>query len=419
MSDLLTQLRGYGDQLEAQMGVLEPEDVRLVRVGTGAVRVVMDREPPPRSRWLIAAAAGLAALVAVVLALLLWPRSGDPAPFIEEGSTIPGTTVTVPTTPAATGTTMAASEVRWDAPLPICDPSLSFSKLVALSADNAWVLCQDGRVFHLHGGATFRLPQPEPGRELAVTPDGTVWMTTGAGVFSFDGAAWTRRFVGETWALAVDGDGAVWVGGIYWDSWDPISTLWLARWDGRAFVRIGWDPYAYRQGGSTVMAATPDGSIWMAEIGWLWSDLYRYAAGASEAVQIGNYQHINPSLLGPVGVFDIEAAPNGDLWVGGFVGGAADEVVLARYDGAEWTTYDWPFTRSAASFAGSLRFDLAVGPDGTLWVNFPRGLGSYDGAAWSLRAATETGETTAFPVDVAPDGTVWYADEEGLHTLAP
>ncbi len=58
MTDLLKQLHGYGEQLEARMGVLEVEDVRFVRVGAGPVRAIVDREPPHRRRWLIAAAAG-------------------------------------------------------------------------------------------------------------------------------------------------------------------------------------------------------------------------------------------------------------------------------------------------------------------------------------------------------------------------
>lgn len=411
--NLERQLAYYGQHLRQAIADLE------VSMELGFPVRPVPTEPAPRRRWPIAAA-GLAAVVAVVLAVLLWPRSGDPAPFIDEGNTIPDTTMPAPSTSAATGTTMAASEVRWDAPF----PTPYIGGLVALSAHDVWVLSGDGQVFHLHHGATFRLPLPERGRQLAVAPDGTVWMTTGVGVFSFDGEAWTQRLVGETCALAVDADGAVWVGGIYWEyPWEyPPISAGLARWDGQAFVRIGWDPYAVRQGGSTVMAVTPDGSIWMAEIGWLWSDLYRYAGGAMEAVQIGDYWDYHPSnFAGPVGVFDLEVAPNGDLWVGGFEGDDAHpgedegDVVLARYDSEQWTTYDWPFNRPATS----LWFDLAVGPDGTLWVSFPGGLGSYDGTTWSLRAATETGETDPGSVDVAPDGTVWYADEEGLHTLTP
>ncbi len=46
-------------------------------------------------------------------------------------------------------------------------------------------------------------------RQLALAPDGTVWATTGAGVFSFDGVEWTRRFDGPAGILAVAPDGAV------------------------------------------------------------------------------------------------------------------------------------------------------------------------------------------------------------------
>ena len=44
---------------------------------------------------------------------------------------------------------------------------------------------------------------PSLPRDLAVAPDGTVWAATDVGVFSFDGAEWTRRFDDPAWAVAV------------------------------------------------------------------------------------------------------------------------------------------------------------------------------------------------------------------------
>ena len=427
------QLADYGQHLRQAIADLE------VPIEP-AVRVSPQEAPTHRRRWLVAAAVGVAVVAAVLLAVLLWARSGDPTPFIDQGSTIPGTTVAVtasttavtgttgevtttlavsttagtgaPTTTAATDTTWAVSEVLWDAPLPIPSPSggPGFGQLVALSADNAWVLAED-RLFHLHDGATFQLrlpPELTGNGPLAVTPDGTLWMTTDLGVFSFDGDAWTQRFVGYTRALTVDGDGAVWIG--------MLGDWWLARWDGRTFVRVDQNREVGGLSGPTVMAATPDGSIWIAERGYIQSDLYRYAGGSMEAVQIGDYQHVPSNPSAPVGVFDLEVAPNGDLWLAGFDEENRDQVVLARFDGEQWTTYDQPFADQ--SHAPELYFDLAVGPDGTLWVAFPGGLGSYDGTNWSVRA-TEFKAYEGGPVDVAPDGTVWYTDGDGLHTLSP
>ena len=114
------------------MGVLEVEDVRFVRVGAGPVRALVDREAPHRRRWLIAAAAGVAALVVAALAVLFWPGGSKQAPFVDEGSTVPGMTVTVPTTTAAVSAIVAA-------PIPAEGVSPSpYGPLEAVSAGEVW-----------------------------------------------------------------------------------------------------------------------------------------------------------------------------------------------------------------------------------------------------------------------------------------
>jgi len=109
--------------------------VRFVRVGAGPVRAIVDREAAHRRRWLIATAAGVAALAAIVLAVLLWPGGGsDSTPFVDEGSTVPGTTVTVPTTTAAASAIVAAPiPVEGASPSPYGD-----GPLLALSAGEMW-----------------------------------------------------------------------------------------------------------------------------------------------------------------------------------------------------------------------------------------------------------------------------------------
>ena len=105
------------------------------------------------------------------------------------------------------------------------------------------------------------------------------------------------------------------------------------------------------------------------------------------------------------------------MWVAGFDSGEWDQVVLARYDGDEWTTFDWPFADRTGT-EEVLFFGLAIAPDGTVWVDFPGGLGSYDGSTWSVRLTTMAEPGTAAALDVAPDGTVWYFDQAGLHTFS-
>ena len=62
----------------------------------------------------------------------------------------------------------------------------------------------------------------------------------------------------------------------------------------------------------------------------------------------------------------------------------------------------------------ALLLDMAVGPDGVVWLAYPDGLGSFDGTQWTIHIE---GQQWVFSVDVAPDGTVWYTDDDGVHTL--
>jgi hypothetical protein len=372
-------------------------------------------------KGLLIAAAALVVALAVALPLWLLGGGGEEAAFVDGSSTAPSTTGAVTTTGSsgmATGDTMAVSEMPWDLPVPrFGEP------LLALSADEAWLYAEE-HLLHLDAGQTSYLPLPPSVTwimGLAMAPDGTLWVGTNAGVLSYDGRAWTQRLLAEgaagVRALAVAEDGMIWVGGVG-DAGPLAESYWLARWDGEAFVRVDPNPGVPPGTGFSVMAAAADGAVWMASTGWVQTDLLRYDAGAIEAVQIGDYEDRSPdSPSGPVGVFAIETAPDGDVWVGGFDNGDWDRVVLSRYDGAAWTTYDWPFADRSGS-GDVLFFGLAVAPDGTVWVDFPGGLGSCDGNTWSIRMVTMAETGTSTTLDVAPDGTVWYFDQAGLHTFS-
>ncbi len=144
-----------------------------------------------------------------------------------------------------------------------------------------------------------------------------------------------------------------------------------------------------------------------------------YDGTTLEAVEVETAR----SLLGGSYVWAMEAAPNGDLWVGGFLGGnpgvsgtgvepLTDPPVLARFDGERWTVYDSPPYDPTGNCYGAL-LDLAVGPDGVVWWASMSGLVSFDGTEWT----THIDGRWVGSVDVAPDGTVWYADDYGIHTL--
>ena len=107
MTDLFRQLHGYGEQLEAQMGVLEVEDVRFVRVGSGPVRPILERDTRHRRRWLITVVTVVVAVIVGVGGWFVVARRGTERPVITTPPVVTSTTG-VPTT-----TTTTSPRPRW------------------------------------------------------------------------------------------------------------------------------------------------------------------------------------------------------------------------------------------------------------------------------------------------------------------
>ncbi len=298
--------------------------------------------------------------------------------------------------------------VGWEGIVPV--PSIpgdaaGWGPLTAVSASEVWAA---GRadIGHLDDGVwtPYRLAEDGQVGGLAVAADGTVWAPTGLGVFSFDGVEWTQRFDYPAYEVAVAPDGAVWITA---DGSQRLGEtevgVWLGRWDGGSFVPI--DPDS--QGPARVavtrcppqLAVAADGRVWVTDVG-VWCSttvLIRYDGAAWEEVPIADYPAED------VDIYAMEAAPNGDLWITGSI--QTDErqlPLLARFDGEAWTTYDF-----------SEPPDIAVGPDGRVWFSSGDGLASFDGTDWTYHIQGQR----VSGVDVAPDGTVWYSDEDGVHTL--
>ena len=344
----------------------------------------------------IAAAAFVIAL-AVSVPLLFFNRNGD--------DPVTGTAATTTTT------TTAALPGIVGFPVSVDDAGLGTVGLVAVSAGEVWAVGgvgQPGLIGRLEDGAwTHWRLDPSPSGQvngLAVAPDGTVWAAANSGVFSFDGAEWTRRFDDPAGAVGVSEDGTVWISGPLRDNW-----WWLARWDGESWVRVDPTPQAPPARGATSMTVSADGDVWIVGPSgwWLPDHLMRYHGTTMEEVQIWEYLDPCPGFLSELAV-----APNGDLLVGGLANDIDRQVRVARFDGDEWTewaAHDWPL------FAESIgAFDMVAGPDGVLWFAFEGGLASVEGTEWTTRIE---GPGVSV-VDVAPDGTVWYADADGVHIFS-
>jgi len=387
------------DRLERRLAG-EPAVVRIPgRLGMGEPATRQSR----RRRGLVTIGApALAVLGAIALVVFLWPgRGGESAPYVDDGSTVPGTTTATTTTAALPGFEEFTGSVD--------NARLGTGGLVAISASEVWAV-KGNLIGHLEDGEWKLWSAVGVVSEVAVAPDGTVWVASSSAVFSFDGAEWTRRFDQPAGSVAVDESGTVWIGGPLQQGELLNGSLWLARWDGESFVRVDPTPEAPPapvesvSTSDTSMTVSPDGGIWIVERSWLWGDdlLMRYDGTTMVRV------HVPGTFL------QIEVAPNGDLLVGGFANDLDRQYRVARFDGDQWTewpAHDWPY---AGRFGAS---DMAVGPDGVLWFAFEGGLASVDGTEWTtwIEEPDVSALDYVSAVDVAPDGTVWYADADGVH----
>lgn len=361
----------------------------------------------------VALALGLMAFVGILL-VIGWRHESGHEPTTRTAP--PATTLAVPSTAALTTTTLPEPGL---VAIPAGDVLTSgtgswFSPLVAVSAEEVWAVMSpvDGFacvIGHLEDGSwTFwRLSHSEGQlHDLALSPDGTVWSAGDAGVFSFDGTVWTRRFGGPAGAVVVDGNGNVWIGGTLEGG---VPTPWLARWTAGQWERLDSSTRPPTTG-FTPMAAQPSGAVWISPYpASRPGALVRCDGAALEPVPVGDF----PDPAGEeaaVGIWSIEATPDGDVWVGGWLSADWDQVVLARFDGTGWTQYEW---FAAHPDISAVIVELAAGPDGMLWVGGQSGLASLDGTEWTPYVLGRF----VHSVDVAPDGTVWYSDDEGLHRL--
>jgi hypothetical protein len=235
-------------------------------------------------------------------------------------------------------------------------------------------------------GERFRdvVPLPPGGedRHVAEAPDGSLWVGTNAGVFHWDGTAWSPAPAGRpaagVSALAVDGNGVVWAA---------------------SYVPAGENDPSDRGFGLSRL----DGTSW-------------------ETVTEGYVLTQNPTRIavGPL-IESVDVAPDGSIWV-------RTDHGLASYDGREWA-------RQLAATTGSGSFDAAMvtwGPDGAAWVG-GSGCGWYgyeqryesrdvlaarfDGAAWrEYRAADGLPRTCGTTVAATSRG-VFAATDQGVYRL--
>ncbi len=290
--------------------------------------------------------------------------------------------------------------------------------------------------------------------DLALAPDGRLWAATAAGVVVWDLETGSPTIYSEADGLggrsvshvAVASDGTVWA----------VGDSWLARYEGSWTLVDGVDANRMTPVGDLVVG--PDGAVWVAaedialvrvdadgatthplpedllegvawmrsiavdRFGTVWASVGQSGVLAFD----GDWRHygvvdgLPSSMMGNIAV-----APDGTVWVGGDglygdPGGDVPAAGIARFDGSSWTTFT-----TADGLLGN-DGDVVIGPNGAIWVihtSLP------DDAAKALDGSPPSGLSrydgirwVTYPdapvghggAAVSADGTLWLGSGEGI-----
>jgi streptogramin lyase len=321
-------------------------------------------------------------LIATLLALAAWSAAcSSPSATPEYTPALPATTIATPI-PTITPDPTLLTPPPGPAPSPSVTPirQLPVTNL-AITPDEAVWYSFGALEFHPRGGGIVRLHRgeqthfmPEANVQLLeVGPDGSVWAGMGCGLARFDDQAWQTLI----------------------ENCDPLQgniiDIAFAP-DGAAWIATGFKLVRYRDGTWTMydrlahsLAVTPDGALWVA--GW---------EGRQGSQYVARFDGTRFSLIERIATGRLLTGPDGSLW------SFQDTGALARFDGQAWRAFaDLPFQQIE---------DLAIAPDGVLWLATDSGLLRFDGGQWLHDASAPDGITQ---IAFAPDGSLWLGDFRG------
>jgi hypothetical protein len=310
---------------------------------------------------------------------------------------------------------------------------------VAVSPEgDVWVVKSGHRLLRLGEPGSTRI---ESKTEVGVhaQPDGAIVLHYRAHRKIFDGERWVRWLptreqsceAGSSGA-AVWADGACW--GLHFGEGDSYST-------GQRHVRadasggeraFSPDDTGLRPGEALDQVATSsDGKVWMS-VGVRPSDGGRGSFSGLIVFDGETWDRVPARAAS-----DLPAGPNIAVDADGVVWAASlwdDRLVLERWDGEAWSSYETSDYRLGPSGHVGIQGGeggsccpprLRFGEDGTIWLG---GLTAFDGTSLKTLdlAASGTGQkSTAGEGELAPDGSVWVVLDEpddeydGLYVIAP
>ncbi len=281
-------------------------------------------------------------------------------------------------------------------------------------------------------------PHSDRVHALAMAPDGSIWCGTEHGVVRFlDGRFETmQRELGLVTAVAVDRQGAVWIG-----SGSKFTGVY--RYDGKRWQKIaGLDAHVHN------ISLDPAGTLWFATLGdpdddptaglgaWYWADggfrqadwlgstrVYDVAAQDPGGVQWfatlkglvaykgeGTVRRYTPQTgeLSREKVWCLSAASDGSLWVGYGKGGGG----ASRIAGGAITHF-----RQADGLCSDKVWAVEEGRSGVLWFSTNAGLTRYDGRRWSC---FKFSQAALWPLLPDADGALWIGTlGDGLWRFVP
>ncbi len=401
------QLGRYGEYLDTLLVEVEPEQA-ISRSMIGSHPPSPDIGTTPTWRRGLTAAVATAALILVIVgAIILFARpvgTGQPAP------------------PATEPPVVVTTSPETSAPEVAVNSSANTVQDLALTPDGyLWAATQGGVVrwdLATRTPVVFTESDGLPVRSVSAigaAPDGSIWVAGRDWVAHYEHQAeeWTAYtssevpLLGEELGdLAVSPDGAVWV---------AVGNDGLLHYDD-GWAEVTAPPGMQTWPWTASLAVAPNGTVWAA---------LQLSEGvvAYDGATWSRYTQAD-GLPGPLS--NLAVAPDGTVWVGGEAihGDPEGDVLaggLAHFDGASWTSY------SVDDGLLSNEANVVAGPDGTVWAIHPElsaeiaealgvppqpaGLSRFDGITWTTYpdVAADGGGAV-----VSVDGTLWMGSSQGV-----